>query len=47
MRVTFFVGAAISLIPLITEGIFNGLSLLGLIVVAFSVYRIIRKEGLA
>ena len=47
MKIFFFVGVLISLIPLITVGTFNGISLLGLIVVAFSVYRILKKEGLS
>lgn len=47
MRSLFFTGAAISLVPLVTLGIFNGLTILGLTIVAVAVYRIIKKEGLA
>jgi hypothetical protein len=47
MRSLFFAGVLISLIPLFIYAVFNGLSLLGLAIVAFAVYRIIKKEGLA
>jgi hypothetical protein len=44
MRGVFFAGAAVSLLPLLTLGIFNGLSILGLAIVAFAVAAIIRRE---
>lgn len=45
MTGVFFTGAAVSLVPLITLGIFNGLSILGLAIVAFAVVAIIRRES--
>lgn len=47
MRTLFFTGVLISLVPLVTLGIFNGLTIVGLLIVAFATYRIIKKEGLA
>lgn len=47
MRITFFVGVLISLIPLITVGTFNGLSLLGVLIVGVATYRVIKRDGLA
>jgi uncharacterized membrane protein YgaE (UPF0421/DUF939 family) len=47
MRAAWFVGALISLLPLLIVGQFNGLTIVGLIVVAIATVRIIRKEGLA
>lgn len=47
MRAVFFAGVLISLVPLVTLGIFNGLTIVGLIIVAVATIRIIRKDGLA
>jgi hypothetical protein len=47
MRVLWLVGVLISLVPLVTLGIFNGLTIVGLIIVAVATIRIIRKDGLA
>lgn len=47
MRALWFVGAAIAVIPMFALGIFNGLTVAGLIVVGFATYRIIKSEGLA
>lgn len=47
MRILFFIGVLISLVPLVTLGIFNGLTIVGLIIVTVATIRIIRKEGLS
>lgn len=47
MRWLWFAGVVVSLVPLVTLGIFNGLTIVGLIVVAVATVRIIKKEGLA
>jgi hypothetical protein len=47
MRGTWFVGALISLLPLLIVGQFNGLTIVGLIIVAVATIRIIRKDGWA
>jgi hypothetical protein len=47
VRAAWFVGALISLLPLLIVGQFNGLTIVGLIIVAVATIRIIRKEGLA
>jgi hypothetical protein len=46
MRVTFFVGVAVALAPLLFSGTFNGLTVAGLVVVALTTVRMIQKEGL-
>ena len=47
MRGLWFVGAAVSLVPLVTVAQFNGLTFAGLIVVGLATWRIIKKEGLS
>jgi hypothetical protein len=47
MRLLWFVGAAIAVIPMFALGVFNGLTVVGLIVMGFATYQIIKKEGLA
>jgi hypothetical protein len=45
MRAAWFVGALISLLPLLIVGQFNGLTIVGLIILAVATIRIIKKEG--
>lgn len=47
MRAVFFAGVLISLVPLVTLGQFNGLTIVGLLIVTVATIRIIRKDGLA
>jgi hypothetical protein len=47
MRAAWFVGALISLLPLLTVGQFNGVTAFGVAVMTVATIRIIRKEGFA
>lgn len=47
MRGLWLVGVLISVMPLLTVGQFNGLTIVGLIIVAVATVLIIKKEGLA
>jgi len=47
MRAVWFAGVLISLVPLVTLGQFNGLTVVGVLIVAVATIRIIRKEGLS
>lgn len=47
MRAVWFLGVLIALVPLVTLGVFNGLTLVGLIIMTVATIRIIRKEGWA
>lgn len=47
MRAVWFLGVLIALVPLVTLGVFNGLTMLGLAVVVFATYRVIKRDGLA
>jgi hypothetical protein len=47
MRIVWFIGVLVSLVPLVTLGVFNGLTIVGLIIVGFATWRIIKKEGLS
>jgi hypothetical protein len=47
VRAAWFVGALISLAPLLIVGQFNGVTAFGLAVMAVATIRIIRKEGFA
>jgi hypothetical protein len=45
MRAAWFVGALISLLPLLIVGQFNGVTALGVAVMTVATIRIIKKEG--
>jgi hypothetical protein len=47
MRSAWFVGALISLLPLLIVGQFNGVTAFGVAVMTIATIRIIRKEGFA
>jgi hypothetical protein len=47
MRSAWFVGALISLAPLLIVGQFNGVTAFGVAVMTVATIRIIRKEGFA
>jgi hypothetical protein len=46
MRALWVFGVLVSLVPLVTVGAFNGLSVLGLLVVGFSAFSVLRSERL-
>ncbi|MBK5238854.1 MAG: hypothetical protein JJE28_07065 [Actinomycetales bacterium] len=45
MRAVFFAGALISLVPLLAFGVFNGLTIVGLLIVGLTTFYIIKKES--
>jgi hypothetical protein len=47
MRAAWFVGALISLLPLLIVGQFNGVTAFGVAVMTVATIRIIRKDGIA
>jgi hypothetical protein len=47
MRAAWFIGALISLLPLLTVGQFNGVTVIGVAIMAVATIRIIRKEGMS
>jgi hypothetical protein len=46
MRAAWFIGALISLLPLLIVGQFNGVTAFGIAVMTVATIRIIKKEGL-